>query len=62
MFCARYSRLFWVDHTKIETLITNPLIHFYINKINNRLKLKIKYGYKLELKTPETMLLFDRTK
>ena len=30
--------------------------------INNRLKSKIKYGYKLELQTPETMKLFDSTK
>ena len=37
-------------------------IHIYINKINNRLVLKIKYGYKPELLTLETMKFFGRTK
>ena len=32
-----------------ETLTTIPPIHVYINRINNRLVLKIKDGYKLEL-------------
>ena len=30
--------------------------------INNRLVFKIKDEYKLELKTPETMIFFDSTK
>ena len=34
---------------KHETLTTIPPIHVYINRINNRLVLKIKDGYKLEL-------------
>ena len=34
---------------KHETLTTNPPIHVYINRINNRLVFKIKDGYKLEL-------------
>ena len=37
-------------------------MHVYINIINNRLVFKIKDGYKLELKTPETMKLFGSTK
>ena len=37
-----------------------PFIHFYINRMNNRL-FKIKDGYKLELQTPETMKLFGST-
>ena len=47
---------------KIETLTTIPFIHVYINGINNRIVLKIKDEYKLELQTPGTMKLFGRTK
>ena len=45
-----------------ETLTTIPPIHDYMNRINNRLKCKIKDGYKLELQTPETIKLFGSTK
>ena len=34
---------------------TNPPAHIYINRIKNRLLLKVKDVYKLELQTPETM-------
>ena len=34
---------------KHETLLTNPPIHIYINRINYRLVFKMKDGYKLEL-------------
>ena len=47
--------------TKHETLPTNPPIHIYINRINNRLVFKIKDEYKLELKMPESMKLFGST-
>ena len=47
---------------KHETLTTIPPIHIYINIVNNRLVFKIKDGYKLELKMPETMKLFGSTK
>ena len=40
----------------------NPPIHVYINRNNNRLVVKIKDGYKLELQTLETMKLFGSTK
>ena len=46
---------------KHETLTTISPIHVSINRINNRLVFKIKAGYKLELKTPETMKLFRST-
>ena len=46
---------------KHETLSANPPIHIYISRINNRLVLKIKKGYKLELQTPKTMKLFCST-
>ena len=45
-----------------QTLTTIPPIHVYINRINNRLVFEIKDGYKLELKTPETMKLFGSTR
>ena len=47
---------------KKQTLTATPPIHVYINRINNRLVLKIKDEYKLELQTPETMKLFGSTK
>ena len=47
---------------KHETLSTSPPTHIYIKKINNRLVLKRKDGYKLESQTSETMKLFVRTK
>ena len=47
---------------KHETLTTISPTHVYINRIHNRLVIKIKDGYKLELQTPETMKLFGSTK
>ena len=40
----------------------NPSMRIYTNKIENRITLKIKTGYYLELLTPETMELFGSTK
>ena len=37
--------------------VDNPLIIIYVNKIENRITIKIKNGYYLELLTPETMKL-----
>ena len=37
-------------------------IHVFINSINNRLVFKITDGYKLELRTPETIKLFGSAK
>ena len=37
--------------------VDNPPIIIYVNKIENRITFKIKYGYFLELLTPETMKL-----
>ena len=47
---------------KHETLAKIPLIHVYINRINNRLVFKIKEGYRLALKTLETIKLFASIK
>ena len=46
---------------KHETLIENPSIQIYPNKIKNRIASKIKTDYKLELLTPETMKLLGST-
>ena len=47
---------------KHETFPTNPLMHIYISRTNNRVVLKINDEYNLELQTPETMKLFGSTK
>ena len=39
---------------KHETIVDNPPVQIYVNKIKNRIVFKIKTGYKLEL-TKETM-------
>ena len=41
--------------------VDNPSIRMYINRIENRITLKIKNGYCLELLTPETMKLLGST-
>ena len=41
--------------------VDNPSIRMYINRIENRITLKIKNGYYLELLTPETMKLLGST-
>ena len=40
----------------------NPPIRIYVNKIENRIKFKIKTGYYFELLMPETMKLLGITK
>ena len=47
---------------KHKTLTENTPIQIYPNKIKNRIVLKIKTGYKLELLTPETMRLLGCAK
>ena len=41
--------------------VDNPSIRMYINRIENRITLKIKNGYYHELLTPETMKLLEST-
>ena len=48
--------------SKNTKLTENPPVQIYPNKIKNRIVLKIKIGYKLELLTPETMKLLGSTK
>ena len=45
-----------------KTLTNNPPFRIYITRIKNRLLFKIKDGYKLEFRTPETMMLFGSPK
>ena len=47
---------------KHETVTDIPSIMIYVNKIENRNRLKIKTGYYLELLTPEKMKLLGSTK
>ena len=47
---------------KHETFAENSPIQIYSNKIKNRIVLKVKSDYKLELLSPETMKLLGRTK
>ena len=47
---------------KHETLIENPPVQIYPNKIKNRILFKLKTGYKLELLSPETRKLLGSTK
>ena len=55
-------KIILIYRKKLKTLTTIPPIYVYINRINNRLVFKIKDGYKLVLKAPETMKLFASTK
>ena len=47
---------------KHEAFTSIPPIHVYNNRIKNKLVLKIKDGYKLQLQMPETIKLFGNTK
>ena len=48
-------------YKKQSESVDNPSIRMYINRIENRTTFKIKYGYYLELLTPETMKLLGST-
>ena len=45
-----------------KPVIDNPPIIMSVNKIEKIITFKIKTGYYLELLTPETIKLLDRTK
>ena len=47
---------------KHETIVDDPPVQIYVNKIKNRIAFKIKTGYKLELMTKETMQLLGSSK
>ena len=42
--------------------VDSPSVEIFVNKIENRVTLRIKKGYYLQLLTPETMKLLGRTK
>ena len=46
---------------KHREYINEPSVQIYVNKIENRIIFKIKYGDSLELLTPETMKLLGNT-
>ena len=47
---------------KHETVIENPLIRTYINKIENKITFESKARIYLEFLTPEAMKLLESTK
>ena len=61
VFYIRYSRLFWVYLKRQEEDIDKPSVQVYVNKNENKITLKIKNGYSLELLTPQTMELLGST-
>ena len=64
VFCIRYSRFKSIQEyilNKHGENINNPSVTIYVSKIENRITLKIKTGYSLELLTPETMTLLGNT-
>ena len=62
IFCIRYERLFLIYLKKYETVADNPSIIIYLNKIENRITIKIKTGYYPEILTPEAMKLIGNIK
>ena len=47
---------------KHETIAKSSPVQIYVNKIKNRIVLKIKTGYKLELLSTETMKVLGNTR
>ena len=62
IFYIRYSIIFWIYiKKKHREKADNPSIRIYTNKIENRITLKIKTGYYLELLSLATMRLLGCT-
>ena len=59
MVCIQRQIFYQVHHKKHETLLTNPPIHIYINRINSRLQLQTFESLKL---IGTTKKLIDTTK
>ena len=57
-----FKIIFSIFLKKHSESVDNPSIRIYVNKIQNRIKFKIKNGYYLELLTPETMKLLGSSK
>ena len=62
ILCLIFKVILSIFLKKHEENIDNLSIRIYINKIEDRITLKIKAGYCLELLTPEMMKLLGSTK
>ena len=62
MFYIRYSRLTWIYFKRRSEKIDNLPIRIYVNKIEKRIKFRIKTWHYLQLLTPGTMKLLGTTK
>ena len=60
MFCIRYPRLLSLKIHGKKT--DNPSIRIYVNKIENRITIKINTGYYVKRLTSETIKLLESTK
>ena len=61
ILCQIFKIILNISSKKDETTKKHP-IHVYINRINNRLVVKIKGWFKIGLQMPKTMKLFGSTK
>ena len=61
ILCQIFKIILNISSKKDETTKKHP-IHVYINRINNRLVVKIKGWFKIGLQIPKTMKLFGSTK
>ena len=61
ILCQIFKIILNISSKKDETTKKHP-IHVYINRINNRLVVKIKGWFKIGLQMPKTIKLFGSTK
>ena len=61
ILCQIFKIILNISSKKDETTKKHP-IHVYINRINNRLVVRIKGWFKIGLQMPKTMKLFGSTK
>ena len=61
ILCQIFKIILNISSKKDETTKKHP-IHVYINRINNRLVVKIRGWFKIGLQMPKTMKLFGSTK
>ena len=57
-----YKIILNTSSKKNETIVDNPPVQIYVNKIKSRIVFKIKTGYKLALLSEETMQLLASSK
>ena len=61
-FFSDIQHYFEYNIKKHETIVDNPPVQIYVNKIKSRIAFKIKTRYKLELLSEETMQLLGSSK